>query len=468
MLFLYIMVGVPVDSPHISGTSLTEIAEACHDYSKPNNLNSFRYVYTTDGGRAGGTYGTGELKYSQFTGKNVAYNTTGTSSTPFAEGPQNQDFFQWSSFAASRGLEFIILAAPNNGACESLAFKVSDLLNGTATWQNNLAKAGTSTWQNHYIDDMCHAMGISRRGHRVLSGETTISGSTYNAIYFYTDPSDSLDYSGPWYWTAGYDWQLGFGTKFGHLIHSGDYMYVPTRAGLYNGYQTVTMLKVYLGTGSTIYSTTDPNFIPASNHSIDDWYWGSGATWYGHSIQLSDNLDRFVLDRGPGSYVEVYRTDGTNYTFEGNVTTTGGTGHVYCNSDCSVIVSGSGIWHRDGTTWTAADTSEIVNRNIDPQTCDISDDGTIVVYKRESGSANTNDPNSGNQLNHFHYHKTNNKWYYTGNSNLGSTPELYRFLGGGFSSTNIGVRNDGLVIGKWDSDTGGKPKAYKGTIGVKK
>ena len=51
---------------------------------------------------------------------------------------------------------------------------------------------------------------------------------------------------------------------------------------------------------------------------------------------------------------------------------------------------------------------------------------------------------------------------------MGSTPELYRFLGGGFNSTNIGVRNDGLVIGKWDSDSGGKPKAYKGTIGVRK
>ena len=461
MLFLYIMVGVPVGS---NPTSLTEIAEACHDYSKPNNLNSFRYVYTTDGGRAGGTYGTGQLKYSQFTGKRVAYDVTGTGH--FADGRENQSFSSWSSFAASRGLEFFILASPNNGHCESIAYKVSDLLNGTRTWQNNNHKASTDVLQNHYVMDMCHAMAISRRGHRVLSGETTQSGTTYNAIWFYTEPSDPLDYSGPWWWSTGYDWQLGFGTKFGHLIHSGDYMYVPTRAGLYNGYQTVTMLKVYLGTGSTIFSSTDPNFIPASNHSIDDWYWGSGATWYGHSIQISENLDRFVIDRGPGSYVEVYTTNGTSSTFEGNVTTTGGTGHVYCNSDCSVIVSGSGIWHRSGTTWTAANTDEIVNRNIDPRTCDISDDGTIVVYKRDGISS---DPGGADQLNHFHYHKTDNKWYYTGTSNLGSSGQNNRFLGGGFSSTNVGVRNDGLVIGSWDSgSTSVKPRAYKGTIGVKK
>lgn len=463
------MVGVPVGS---NPTSLTEIAEACHDYSKPNNLNSFRYVYTTDGGRAGGTYGTGELKYSQFIGKNVAYNVTGTSSTAFAEGPEDQSFPSWSSFAASRGLEFIILAAPNNGSCESMAYKVSDLLNGTETWRpppnTGSNRAGTDVWQNHYIDDMCHAMAISRRGHRVLSGETTISGSTYNAIWFYTDPGNPLDYSGAWYWSTGYDWQTGFGTKFGHLIHSGVKMYVPTRAGLYGGSQMVTILKVHLGTGSTTLSSTDPDYIPASNHSIDDWYWG-GVWHYGHSIQLSENLDRFVIDNGPGASVDVYTTDGTNDSQEQTLTTTGGTGHVYCNSDCSVIVSGSSIWHRSGTTWTAANTDEIVNRNIDPRTCDISDDGTIVVYKRDGAS---NDPGGADQLNHFHYHKTNNRWYYTGTSNLGTTGENNRFLGGGFSSTNIGVRNDGLVIGKWDAgmyaSPNAKPKAYKGTIGVHK
>lgn len=435
------MVGVPVGS---NPTSLTEIAEACHDYSKPNNLNSFRYVYTTDGGRGGSppANGTGPLKYSQFTGKNVAYNVTGTGL--LATGSQDQDFFQWSSFAASRGLEYFMLASPNNGHCEPRAFTTTGSTHATLTWTGGFSS-------QYRLEDHAITMAISRSGAMVIGSEeagSTVSPSPRNAVFVY---SDATNYSSG-YWTSGYDDMTGFGTKMGHLVHTGNNLYIPTRGGLYGGYQIVTMLKIDISN--------------STNHSWD-WYWG-GFWHYGHSIQISENLDRVVIDNGPGASIEVYTTDGTNDTLEATPTSTGGTGHVYCNSDCSVIVSGSSIWHRSGTTWTAANTDEIVNRNIDAQTCDISDDGTIVVYKRESGSANTNDPNSGNQLNHFHYHKTNNKWYYTGNSNLGSTPALYRFLGGGFNSTNIGVRNDGLVIGKWDSDSGGKPKAYKGTIGVRK
>lgn len=432
ILFLYIMVGVPVGS---NPTSLTEIAEACHDYSKPNNLQSFKNVYMTDSSRAGNGTSTA-LKYSQFTGKNVAYNVTATGL--LATGTENQAFSSWSSFAASRGLEYFMLASPN-AACEPRAFTTTGSTHATLTWSQN----NTSQYN---LQERATAMAISRTGVMVISGiesGSTVSPNPRNAVFIHPD---ATNYS-RWWWNSGYSSNTGFGTKIGHLVHSGNYLYVPTRAGLYGGYQTVTILKIDISN--------------SANHSMDDWYWG-GSYGYGHSIQLAEDLTRFVVDNGPGAGVYVYTpTPGGQ---EAELTSTGGTGHVYCNSDCSVVVSGNNIWHRSGTTWTAADTTEIANRNVDAQTCDISDDGTRVVYKRDGISS---DSGGADQLNHFHYHKTNNKWYYTGTSNLGSTGENNRFLGGGFSSTNIGVRNDGLVIGKWDASNL-KPIAYKGTIGVKK
>ena len=435
------MVGVPVGS---DPTSLTEIAEACHDYSKPNNLNSFRYVYMTDGSRAGTASGTGDLKYSQFIGKNVAYNVTGTGL--LATGTEDQAFTSWSSFAASRGLEYFMLASPNNQHCEPRAFTTTGSTHATLTWSQ---PSGTSQSQ-YRLEDRAHAMAISRSGVMVIGSEevgSTVSSSPRNAMFVHTDATNFS--SG--YWSPGYDGTTGFGTKIGHLVQSGNDLYIPTRAGLYGGYQMVTILKIDMS---------------SSPHS---WLYGwSSVFHYGHSIQLSENLDRLIIDNGPGASVRVYTTNGSNISEEQALTTTGATGHVYCNSDCSVIVSGNNIWHRSGTTWTAANTDEITNRNVDARTCDISDDGTIVVYKRDGISS---DSGGADQLNHFHYHNTNNRWYYTGNSNLGTTGENNRFLGGGFSSTNIGVRNDGLVIGKWDSfanSGNNQPKAYKGTIGVKK
>lgn len=431
------MVGVPVGG---NPTSLTEIAEACHDYSKPNNLMSFRNVYMTDNTRSGNGTSTA-LKYSQFTGKNVAYNVTSTGL--LASGVWDQTFASWSSFAASRGLEYFMLSSVNNTYNRPRAFDTSGTLHADLQYQG-------TTNSTFYIKYHGYSLAIDRTGIMVVGYDqhgSSVPGGA-NALYLYKNSS----YFSSATWTPIYDWQYGFGKKLGHLANSDGYVYVPTSGPAFTSGRTVTILKIEI-TNSML---------------ISNWYYGD-SYFFGHSNQISENLDRFVIDQGPGSYVQVYRITGeSDRAFETSLTTTGGTGHVYCNSDCSVVVSGNNIWHRSGTTWTAANTDEIANRNVDARTCDISDDGTIVVYKRDGLSS---DPGGADQLNHFHYHKTNNKWYYTGTSNLGTTGENNRFLGGGFLSTNIGVRNDGLVIGKWDAGTyappNAKPKAYKGIIGVK-
>lgn len=438
MFFYFSMVGVPTGN---NPTSLSEIAEACHDYDNPNNLTSFKNVYMTDGSRAGNGTSTA-LKYTQFIGKNVAYDVTSTGL--LATGTQDQEFSGWSSFAASRGLEYFMLSRVNNSFSQPRVFTSSGAVHATLRYLG----LNNSTF---YITNHGRSLAVDRTGIMLVGHDRNGSSVTFaprNALFMYY----TSQYFSSASWSGGYDVNNGFGTKLGHLVNSGGYLYIPTSGGVYPDGRTVTIMKVAI----------------SNSMLVDTFYYGA-AYFFGYSIQLSENLDRFVIDGGPGSNVSVYKITGEDTNeIEYTLTTTGGTGHVYCNSDCSVVVSGSSIWHRSGTTWTAANTTEIANRNIDAQSCDISDDGTRVVYKRISGSANTNDPNSGNQLNHFHYHKTNNKWYYTGNSNLGSTPALYRFLGGGFRSTNIGVRNDGYVIGKRDSGSGSKPQVYKGTIGVKK
>jgi len=438
MFFYFSMVGVPTGN---NPTSLSEIAEACHDYDNPNNLTSFKNVYMTDGSRAGNGTST-DLKYTQFIGKNVAYNVTSTGL--LATGPENQIFSSWSSFAASRGLEYFMLSRVDNNLSQPRVYTSSGAVHATLTY------LGTNN-STYYLTNHGRSLAVDRTGIMLVGHDrngTSVSNSPRNALFMYHNSSNFTSAS----WNGSYDVQYGFATKLGHLVNSGGYLYIPTSGGAYTSGRTVTIMKVEISNSMT----------------VANFYYGN-SFFFAHSIQLSENLDRFVLDQGPGSYVSVYKITGeSTHQFEYHLTTTGGTGHVYCNSDCSVVVSGSSIWHRSGTTWTAANTTEIANRNIDAQSCDISDDGTRVVYKRFSGSANSNDPNSGNQLNHFHYHKTNNTWYYTGNSNLGSTPALYRFLGGGFRSTNLGVRNDGYVIGKRDSGSGSKPQVYKGTIGVKK
>lgn len=435
MFFYFSMVGVPVGN---NPTSLSEIAEACHDYDNPNNLTSFKDVYMTDGSRAGnGSRFT--LKYTQFIGKNVAYDVTPRGL--LATGTEDQDFYSWSSFAASRGLEYFMLSRVNNSLSEPRVFTSSGAVHATLTY------LGTNN-STYYLTNHGRSLAVDRTGIMLVGHDrrgSSVTNSPRNALFMYYDSSNFSSAS----WSGGYDVNHGFATKLGHLVNSGGYLYIPTSAGSYTSGRTVTIMKVEI----------------SNSMLVDTFYYGD-SYFFGYSIQLSENLDRFVIDQGPGSYVSVYKITGENtHEFEYTLTTTGGTGHVYCNSDCSVVVDGSSIWHRSGTTWTAANTTEIANRNVDARTCDISDDGTIVVYKRDGISS---DSGGADQLNHFHYHKTNNKWYYTGKSNLGSAGENNRFLGGGFRSTNIGVRNDGYVIGKRDSGQGSKPQAYKGTIGVKK
>ena len=435
MFFYFSMVGVPVGN---NPTSLSEIAEACHDYDNPNNLTSFRNVYMTDGSRAGNATST-DLKYTQFTGKNVAYDVTATGL--LATGTESQTFSSFSTFAASRGLEYFMISCVNNSLSEPRVFTSSGAVHATLTY------LGTNN-TTYYLTNQGRSLAVDRTGIMLVGHDrngTSVTNSPRNALFMYYDSSNFSSAS----WNGGFDVNHGFARKLGHLVNSGGYLYIPTTGGAYTSGRTVTIMKVEITTSML----------------VDNFYYGD-SYFFGHSIQLAENLERYVIDQGPGSYVMVFRITGENSReHEAYLTSTGGTGHVYCNSDCSVVVSGSSIWHRSGTTWTAADTTEIVNRNIDTQNCDISDDGTIVVYKRDGLPA---DSGGADQLNHFHYHKTNNKWYYTGKSNLGTTGENNRFLGGGFLSTNLAVRNDGYVLGKWDAGSSYKPQVYKGTIGVKK
>lgn len=446
------MVGVPVGN---NPTSLSEIAEACHVYTTNNSLTDFKNIYMTDSTRAGnGT--TTDLKYSQFIGKNVAYAVTSTGL--LVTNPLTQAFSGYSGFSASSDGEYFLLCGLTTGSTDVHLYNK----NGTLLkhFQDGFGDGFYSYQSRYYFTNVGVGLSVSRSssssgtyGSTAAAVGCNINGSDYtsggfgygpyNAVkIFQFDPGSGVGlsvyfpHSFVYWWNYDYDSVNGFGTHHGKLVKKGDEVYLPCSSGLFDGRRTVTILYSKK-TGS---STRDFNYT---------W---SDSYYYGDMMQLSDNADRVVIVEG--TIVIVYTADGTSLTSEQTLTSTEGAGYVFANSDLSVVLSGDKVWHRNGTTWTAADTSEIANQNVDHRRGSVSKDGTRIAYANGTKTILT-----------FHYHKTNNKWYFTQSNYLGvnfnpNVPPEY--------GDCISIDDNGYIMNLIDGYNNGYPTVYKGTVNPKK
>lgn len=406
------MVGIAIST----NASLREIADACKDYDLPDSLTSYKNVYLSDGTRAGAGTTSNPIKFSQFAGKSVMYQSTNEqvlSTHPW--------YNSYLTTSVSRNCNYYAQCYLGNSYLENPFIYDK---NGNSTQ----ASFGTAYWWQREGSDR---IAISDDGKYLVYravityyfSDTNTNQQRHTFYVFYRSSASSTTWN---YFrndnTIGFDREYGLGSAFGDIVVYNGLVYIPTR--WYNA-------GPYL---MSIIYTFDPG---NPNNAL-----GVFGTFIAEMLQISSDTSRVVTTTG--GYVNVYRYDqsGTQI-YEANFS--GAEGSVYIDDNCSTILSGTNVWHRNGTTWTQADTSEIVTYQDYPSSPflrRLSADGLrIITVEYDDNYGGDNTPQV------FQYSPLKNKWYHITNTvNLDNVRETRFAVGQSLGHGGLGISNDGRVF----------------------
>lgn len=408
------MVGIAIST----NASLREIADACKDYNLPDSLTSYKNVYLTDGTRAGAGTTSNPIKFSQFAGKSVMYQST------------NEQVLSTHPWFNS----FLITAISRNCNYYAQCYWGNFSLDNPVIYDKNgnstVASFGTTYWWQSEGSDR---MSISDDGKylvyraviRYYFSQTNPDVPRHTFYVFYRSSASSTTWN---YFrndqTIDFDRVNGQGSAFGDLVVYNGLVYIPTR--WYNA-------GPYL---MSIIYTFDPQ---NPNNAL-----GVFGTFIGEMIQIASDTSRVVTVSG-GGYVNVYRYDQSGIPIY-EMYFVGGEGSVYIDDNCSTILSGTNVWHRNGTTWTQADTSEIVTYQdypTSPFMRRLSADGLRIITIQYDGYFGVDD----NTPQVFQYSPLKNKWYHiTNTNNFANIRELRFHVGQAMGHGGLGISNDGRVF----------------------
>jgi hypothetical protein len=429
------MVGIAINS----APKLREIADACKDYNLPDNLLSYKNVYFSDDSRAGDGTVSNPIKMSQFAGKNVMYKSTNESVVSENAGYYNA-FFGWSSMKTSRHCNYHVSCGPGNGVSPAPIFD-----------QYGTQKGEVALTYNWWLTSGGRNLAITDDGNYVIYGlDVTFYISSIGAnrtdstfyICYRNSPNDSLNYFLNVDTSATANYITEVGGALGDPISYNGLLYIPSRFKKENNIQYCRLWVFDKNTQS----------YP---HYID---------FVGQAIQIADDTSRIaVTDRGT---VYIYTYDGAATTAT-EASLTGGDEAIYIDGTCSTVLSGTDVWHRNGTSWSKADTSEIVSNqgNVAPFGRRISGDGRLIAVAIDVTYYGAN-PNPRV----FQYSPYKNKWYYLLEANnINSLKDPYGLpVGLGFWGS-LGISSSGKLFIQEDGYNYGytTPSTFKTEISLK-
>jgi hypothetical protein len=429
------MVGIAINS----AAKLREIADACKDYNLPDNLLSYKNVYFSDNSRAGDGTVSNPIKMSQFAGKNVMYKSTDESVISVNAGYANT-FMGWSSMKTSRHCNYHVSCAPHNGEAPAPIFDQYGNQKGAVSlnyqwWQQQGGKNLAITDDGNYV---IYGLEIVFYIPSINANRT----DTTFYICYRNSPNDSLNYFLNTYTSAVSNYITETGGALGDPISYNGLLYIPSRFKKQNNIQ---YCRLWVFDKNTL---SYPHFID----------------FVGQAIQIADDTSRIaVTDRGT---VWIYTYDGAA-TAATETTFTGGGEDIYIDGTCSTVLSGTDVWHRNGTSWSKADTSEIVSNqgNVFPFNRRISGDGLLIAV-----AVNKSYPSYGLNPNPrvFQYSPYKNKWYYLLEANnLSNLRDPYGLnLGLGFWGS-IGISSGGKLFIQEDGYTNSPPDTLRTYISLK-
>lgn len=426
------MVGIAINS----AATLREIADACKDYNLPDNLLSYKNVYFSDSSRAGDGTANNPIKMSQFAGKNVMYKSTNQSLVSSNAG-YSQAFAGWASMKTSRHCNYHVSCGPDNYASPAPIFDKNGNQKGEVSfsyewWRHVGGKNLAITDDGNYI---IYGLDVT-----FYINSTNQRFSTFYICYR-NSPNDSLNYYLNILISTTFNSNTEVGAAMGDAISYNGLLYIPSRFKYENNIQYCRLF---------VFNKSNVSFPYTMNFTAQ-------------MIQVADDVSRIaVTDRGT---VYIYTYNGqSSKTLE--ATLSGGGEAIFIDGTCSTVLSGTDVWHRDGTSWTKADTSEIVsNQGSSPAFYKrISGDGRLIVTVDYS---NTYSFTSYPRV--FQYSPYKNKWYYlleaSNLSNLRAPTIFNRPLGVGFWGS-IGISSSGTLFVQEDGNSVA-PNTFKTEISLK-